>query len=603
VTNPSAGAHSRDRERLLTHVKERDIDLLLLEELYASRRFQAFLYTAGAKGTAAPDWDSTSTVEPIQSSDFFGPAEFTDPDSGVTSEVWGESDLDVLFTIGTAPVLFLVENKIDASFTPQQAKRYRSRAQLAMASGKYFAVRTLLVAPAAFLASSRSSSVFDARLSYEEIVAFLQSDSVPSDSEEARRIAFRLRLLATAIAKQKRGDGPQIVHPGVTSFRVAFGERSRELAPELGPINLKREGHWSGDKWIEYRSVLPGFGKGKNPDIVVKTDRKVVHLQIYGWGRRDDELRPRLAGLIEAGMSIPPVKGRRGSLAVSLPVSLIEHMGAFEPQRAAAEEAIRAAQRLLTWFQRHEATLREMDRGDIPDLAKESGMLDQGKGLCSAPAGAAGEEATSEKLSVKGNNAVEPLFTASSSTPGSSGPLQPPDPSPSLQDGISLGSLVCPDAIPSHLSPQEVAVSSRNPTPFGTGFAQRLRSHLMAGGWEESKIGGTVPGQFWSKARDVGPVHKIWVSGDKHPVSLLVRLYVKTPEAREDVRQTLDAARTPLPALDLSYPKSQQKDPRCKYALDLTISAAALGATPGMGDAAMVADHVHDLIHLTEPGI
>lgn len=574
LTNPSARAHSRDRDRLLTHVKERDIDLLLLEELYASRRFQPFLYTAGTSGTAAPAWQPSATVAPIQSSDFFGPAEFTDPDSGLTSEAWGESDLDVLFTIGTAQVLFLIENKIDASFTPRQADRYRCRAQLAVASGNYSAVRTLLVAPSAFLASSRSSSVFDARLSYEEIVAFLQSDSVPSDSEEARRLTFRLRLLATAIAKQKRGDGPQIVHPGVTSFRVAFGERSLELAPELGPINLKREGHWPGDKWIEYRSVLPSLGKGKKPDIVVKTDRKVVHIQIYGWGRRDDELRPRLAGLLETGMSIPRVKGRRGSIAVSLPVSLIDHMGAFEPQRHAAEEAIRAAQRLLGWFRRHEDTLREMDRGDMPDLLQESSIRDQGKDPLSGPGGATGDEVACEK-----------------------------DPSPSLQDGISLGSLVPADPIPSHVSLQELVVSSRNPTSFGTGFAQRLRFHLMAGGWEESKIGGTVPDQFWSKAREEGPVHRIWVSGDKHPVSLQVRLYVKTPEAREDVRQTLDAARTPLPALDLSYPKSQQKDPRCKYALDLTVSAAALGATPGMGDPATVADHFHDLISVTVPGI
>lgn len=359
MTEPVARPYSRNRDRLVTHVTERDIDILLLEDLYASNRFQSFLYGAVTVGTEAPDWHPSAMVEPIQSSAFFGPSELTDPHSGETTEGWGETDLDVLVTIGTERILILIENKIDAPFTPQQPDRYRSRARLALASGNYSCVRTLLVAPSAYLAASRAASVFDARVSYEEIVTFLQDGTTgPPDGEASRRVAFRLEMFHAAIRKRQRGEGPQRVHSGVTAFRASFGERSGQLAPELGSINLNEKGHWEGDKWIEYRSALPSLGPGKKPDIVVKTDRKVVHLQIYGWGRREAELRPLLESLLEGDMTVPKVNG--SSMTVSLAIPALDYMGSFEAQVEDAETAIRSANRLLGWFKRNEDVLREM---------------------------------------------------------------------------------------------------------------------------------------------------------------------------------------------------------------------------------------------------
>ena len=93
-------------------VTERDIDLLLLEELNVSDDFSTWFYSAITKNNDKPSskgaWHS-----------------ITDPD-------FGESDLVVIYDNGLA---ILIENKIDAIEQPQQGRRYKARGNKGIEKG------------------------------------------------------------------------------------------------------------------------------------------------------------------------------------------------------------------------------------------------------------------------------------------------------------------------------------------------------------------------------------------------------------------------------------------------------------------------------------
>jgi len=87
-------------------LRERDIDLLVCAELHA----KGALMRLSESRIGAPD------------------AEFVGACVSHT-EIAGESDLIVTFSAEDGRAVALVENKIAASFQPDQAKRYAARAQ------------------------------------------------------------------------------------------------------------------------------------------------------------------------------------------------------------------------------------------------------------------------------------------------------------------------------------------------------------------------------------------------------------------------------------------------------------------------------------------
>ncbi|MBM4387545.1 MAG: PD-(D/E)XK nuclease family protein [Deltaproteobacteria bacterium] len=107
------------------YVAERDIDLLLLEELNVSPVFSFWLFQqTHSESTNAPScngaWHS------------------------VTHPQFGESDLIVVYENEFA---ILMENKIDALAQPEQASRYRKRGEMGCRDGLWQRFLTCIVAP------------------------------------------------------------------------------------------------------------------------------------------------------------------------------------------------------------------------------------------------------------------------------------------------------------------------------------------------------------------------------------------------------------------------------------------------------------------------
>jgi hypothetical protein len=352
----------QSRQLVLEAVYERDVDLLLVEELHCSASFQQLVFEAAIGSD--PDWSWTDGMEVTvrHSLDYVGDAQVTDDATGEVFPSSGETDIDVLFRVpgGSFPLLLLIENKIDAPFMPQQPERYRGRAAAKVRAGECGAARTVLIAPSRYIESTSAAQVFDARIPYELLVSYFEARGGEArDRELARRCEYRAELLEHAIHQYRRGGGPTVPHTGVRDFRTAYYIAVQQYAPTLRMQAPNPNGHWAGDAWIEFRHALQKH-PGLRADIVHKLPRERVDLQLYGWAKHERVLRPALEALLDADMFVPFVNRGTKSLAVAIHVPHIDHQGSFDQQRDAAEAGMRAARRLQDWYQDNAAELRRL---------------------------------------------------------------------------------------------------------------------------------------------------------------------------------------------------------------------------------------------------
>ena len=287
-------------------VTERDIDLLLLEELNVSDDFSTWFYSAITKNNDKPSskgaWHS-----------------ITDPD-------FGESDLVVIYDNGLA---ILIENKIDAIEQPQQGRRYKARGNKGIEKGFWRSFVTCMVAPDLYLQKQQDSSVYDATLGYEAISAWFSSKEGAD-----RRSAYKSYLIKEAIEQNRRG---YTVNPDerVTDFWSKYWDLSIQQYPEL---EMKKPGiKPAKSDWPAFRpSTLD-----KRFKIVHKLKRGDVDLQIAGAAEKIDDLQESLSDI-----KIEVVKARK-SAAIILKVKKIDKSSSFESQKDIVIEGLNAARKLL----------------------------------------------------------------------------------------------------------------------------------------------------------------------------------------------------------------------------------------------------------------
>ena len=146
----------------LRGVTERDIDLLLLEELVAPTDFRDWFGTqAGLEIPFSLDKAARSVV---------------------TST--GESNLEVTYRCEEHRTRLLVENKIDATFQLRQAERYSERANAYVTRGESDKVVTVVIAPQSYADAVKG---FERTVTYEPCVS---GSPIPRLAIHARCISF-----------------------------------------------------------------------------------------------------------------------------------------------------------------------------------------------------------------------------------------------------------------------------------------------------------------------------------------------------------------------------------------------------------------------------
>ncbi|SRR6266404_3185160 len=164
----------------LSGVRERDIDLFLIEEFTASRPFLKWFLSR--VGVQAP----IELLE-IKQSDHVSEAQ--------SPLGRGESDIVLKIRTGKSTLGVHIEDKIDADLQELQAERYKERAKHCCDRGDYDSAFVVLVAPAKY-----SATGFEKRISYEDISEYLSKNS------KSRRLPYKLELLAAALGKSKTGS-------------------------------------------------------------------------------------------------------------------------------------------------------------------------------------------------------------------------------------------------------------------------------------------------------------------------------------------------------------------------------------------------------------
>ena len=318
-------------------ILERDIDMLLLEELHASPNFRSFLLELTGRETG---W------------------RFEDGKASVIRGGQRESDLEVQFSRPDGKkLLLLIEIKIDAGYQPRQLEDYMKRAARYEQQDPDLQAAVLLMAPESY--SREHDDKCHRRINLEEIRTWFET----SDLSSERKI-YKISLLSGAIEKQKQVHEFSVKNPDdhVTGFWLDYWNLVRERAPEFKMAKPSTPaGTGSTYRKIAFVSDLPsgsqlvhkihrylGRSEKKLPSsdyIDLEFSRTSVNdlEERYGTFVRQARKDKRIHNSVEIVSA-----GKSASIRVHVPY-LDVSMG-FEQQHQNAAEAIRRAKKLFAVF-------------------------------------------------------------------------------------------------------------------------------------------------------------------------------------------------------------------------------------------------------------
>ncbi len=302
--------------RSIATIYERDMDLVLVEELESSAEFRTWL------------------VARVYGSDCY--LRHLGARHSVVDETSRESDVVFRFMADECGAevakAILIENKIDAQAQPNQGADYRVRGLAGTDRADWSEFRTCLVAPRKYVEGSSDWTHFNEVVTYEEILAFFASRKVRDE-----RYAWKARLVASAIEKKASGYTP-VISDEATAFVEQY-----HLAAQAWPRlqMLKPKPRPAGSTWISFRpDVLP-----TGASIEHQVTAGQVKLMFHGAAERLDALREQLLPYLAPMMEVQ----RAGkSVAVSMRVPPIPAITVpFVQVQAEAEAGLRAADALV----------------------------------------------------------------------------------------------------------------------------------------------------------------------------------------------------------------------------------------------------------------
>jgi hypothetical protein len=323
----------------LESVSERDVDLLLIEELKCSLRFRGWFLSRLASALERPPWRRLSSFQVRHSV------------SGIHKPA-GETDVEVSFTAAGSRVLVLIENKLDAPFQSDQALRYARRAESLVKQNMCCEALTLLFAPSGYIGSAPSREEFNAVLSYEDVTEYLKKRSLVS-GELGLRQRHRMELMEQAIWRWRRGY-TAVPDAAMTKFWAEYYSLARAEAPLL---KMERPGKKPlNSTWVSFNRAIHRLNGLPRCELLHKWSLGKVDLQFSRLAARYDAIAPVIEPMLEPGMTL---RQAGKSLAVSMDVPVLDGTAEFGPQRPVAEQGLAAASRLRAWYNKNASGLAQ----------------------------------------------------------------------------------------------------------------------------------------------------------------------------------------------------------------------------------------------------
>lgn len=294
------------------NAQERDIDILLLEEMHCNSAFVSWI--AGRVGIEG------ATLVSAEHSVYKGN---------------GETDVLAVIDCARGRIALMIEDKIGAAMQPEQAERYHLRGEQLCATQpviKYY--KTLLCAPRAYIALVPEAD-WHATLPLEEIADwFAKQNNLRSE--------WRRNILMHAVRRQRR------------SSAVGLGEISSATDPTL--VNFKRDyQEHIAKNYPEFRApVQPGkdkefYFKGVNFPTYIALKHRFIQSQMVlmfekQWSEKAGSILPRNISNENMWITHHPL-----SLHLVVGVEPIALTEPFAKQTDLVNLAIEAARRLLPY--------------------------------------------------------------------------------------------------------------------------------------------------------------------------------------------------------------------------------------------------------------
>ncbi len=333
----------------LTHATERDVDLLIVEELSCSPTFVRWLVDIVGHRVGKQIGFQTTLV------------------THSSRRMFNRREIDICLTLNlrnAKPVMLLIENKLDASDQPAQAESYQDEAKTLCAEGTATDVFTVLICPQEYSVSNATfSGKFDATVTYEQVAEYLDRRSRQERGESADRLAYRHRLIRQAIEKWRRGY-EAVPLPAIAAFNKQYVELCKQYAPSLkpGPSMIKDGRPCESKTMIFHPDTLPSWDFLPQVRIVHQLREGNANINFYGWGDHFTELAAVVAADLK-GTPYRPVptvnkrkEGKSGLMIVAMTPS-INNTDAFENQRSAIIDGIRVTNELRSWMWKNKAAI------------------------------------------------------------------------------------------------------------------------------------------------------------------------------------------------------------------------------------------------------
>ena len=257
---------------IVNKIFERDIDLLLVEELRCDKEFlRIFL----KKAHWPVNYIAVETYHSVYMAN-------------------GEVDVEAVLTYrgGTKRVL-LIEDKIDAVTQENQSGRYKENADEFLIDTNITQKALFLVAPEKYIQiheKDKNIKDFKYRITYEELIAFFKKTPIDTRSQ------YKAELLEFAIGKQKR-QNDKVEIPEITEFFKQLFEHTKKF-PGLrlvGKIDKKSK---NDEYWVSW------YTKFKNVEIYWKADHGYIDIQVGKCPGREAEFQEKFGKKLFPNMEI-----------------------------------------------------------------------------------------------------------------------------------------------------------------------------------------------------------------------------------------------------------------------------------------------------------
>ena len=301
----------------MTWLRERDIDLLICSELHCAGSPLHKLFVG--------QWNN-------------GIAQFDGAwVSYIDSE--GEADIVASFKSGDKSLVLFIEDKIDASFQPDQPERYRRRAQQWKSRLDPDAtVETVLFAPADYL-EKVGSELFARKVSYEQAI----TDLTGADDLMTR---FLAQVLINGIESQKQGYKPQY-DDAATQVWNAIWEIANAVVPQLRM--RKPPSRPAGSTFIYFPDAdgLSSAETRRRAKIVYKPSQAFGNADLQFSNAPESTLRNAVGGVLDADMSVVAA-GKSASIRIKIPT--VDFGESPEGQEESIRQGLQAAERLRLFY-------------------------------------------------------------------------------------------------------------------------------------------------------------------------------------------------------------------------------------------------------------